>query len=412
MANHVARRAALIDPPADRAALYWVQWRSWQPGGLDFLAGELLRNYPRENFSEEMRHHTCGQWAGGDPLKPSTPFYRLRKCLDYFCLDPDYPLVGLWETIDDYRQKWIESRAKGVVQTEIGEQVAAALTYAHEARTMVIINGVPGLGKSHAAHQFCELSGGLMRYVGLRSTTDMSSFLREICKALGLATNLNLKAQVLDERIQGALASGDLSLCFDEAHYLWPQGRLRCAVPAKLNWILTTLCNAGLPVALITTPQWDTAQAELEKQTAWSSSQLKGRVGLTASLPTEISAADLGKVAACICPGADARIIAALVDCSVMSKENLRPIKAIATRAAWLAQKDGRKTAGAADFKQAIRDNPVSAYLTEKKSPDEAPTVPARARRGGFAARPRPRGGITTKTFSRFSAPALELVKT
>ena len=409
-ANLVARRCEAIVSSSDRAPIWDAQERSWrEQDGLEGFAYKLIAHYPKGTFRETS---APSFYDGVDYDK--SPSRRLADRLSNLCLNPDVGLGELWNIVDDYRTKWIEKRANEGVQTEIGKLVADALTFAQEAPAMVVINGVPGLGKSHAARQFCELSGGLMRYVSLRSTTDMSSFFRTIGEALGLATNLNLKAQVLDERIQDTLASGDVGLCFDEGHWLFPQGRLRCAYPAKLNWIISTLCNRKLPVpvAILTTPQWDTAQAELERQTAWSSAQLKGRIDLIKSLPKNLSDSDLRKVAACIFPGAAARIIDTLVGCSKVSKENLRPIVAIAKRAAWLAQKAGRETASQADVAQAIRDNPVSAYLTEKKSPDEAPTVPARARRGGFAAHPRPRGGITTKIFSRSSGPALELVET
>jgi hypothetical protein len=401
MANLVAMRCDVIDPRDDREGIWYAQWRSWQPGGLRGLANELLAVYPKASFSNCPTYIARGDWPG-----------YIERELEKICLDPDYQptndMLALWEAVDGYRTNWIEQRSKGVVQTEIGKQIADALTYAHQARTTVVINGDPGLGKSFAARQFCELSGGLMRYVGLRSTTGFSSFLREICKALGLASNLNLKAQVLDERIQNALASGDLSLCFDEAHYLWPQGRLRCAYPAKLNWIMTTLCNMGVPVAFVTTPQWYTAQAELERQTAWSSAQLKGRIGHVQSLPKELSAADLRKVTASIFPGADDGMITTLVNCSELSAENLRPIDAISKRAAYLAQKGGREIPNKADVQQAIKDNPVSLYLAQEKPTADTPAPAPRVHRGGFAARPRPRSGITTRIFSRSSAPALE----
>lgn len=405
LANHVARRCALINPPEKRAAIWFVQWRSWQPGGLDLLAKELLRNYPISDFGYVVRHPDLN-------IGPEMFSSQLIEELTTLSLDPMHCLFGLYETVNDYRQKWIKEQAKGVVQTEIGKLVASAMTYASEARTMVLIDGAARIGKTFEARQFCQQSGGLVRYVQVPSASDMASFIRAIGEGLGLATNLNLKVQVLHDRIRDALASEDVSICFDEAHYLWPMGRLRYSVPSRVNWIMTTLCNMRVPVILVSTPQFYTAQAQLEKQTAWTSEQFIGRLGHVERLPDKLSDADLRKVAAYILPGADTRTIAALAAYATVSKKHLSSIDAIAKRAEWFARHDGRDNASADDVKRAMKESVIPSDAALAKSLAEAPQAAPRARRGGFAAHPRPRGGITLKTFSRSSAPALELVKT
>jgi hypothetical protein len=406
MANHVARRCTLVKSPDERAALWFIQWRSWQPGGLELLAQELLDNCGSAEFGMVMNRHRV-EPGHGYPFEPSAPEYRLKRSLEDFCLNPVSDLISLFITVSNYRAKWIAQRSKEVVQTEIGKRIEDALDYAYEARTLTIIDGDPRLGKSFAAKHHCEISGGLLRYVQVPSSTDLASFLRAIAESLGLATNLNLKAQVLHHRIRDALASGDLGICFDEAHYAWPQGRLRCAVPARVNWIMTTLCNEGIASALVTTPQFYTAQSQLEKQTAWSSAQFIGRVGHVERLPDKLCAADLRKVAAFILPSADERTIAALAAYAAESKKHLASIEAIAKRASWLASKAGRSEAGTDDVKRAMKESVIPSDVTLAKSLTEAPKAAPRARRGGFAARPRPLGGITANSFSRSSAPAL-----
>lgn len=402
MANHVARRVALIDSPSQRAALWFVQWRSWQPGGLDLLVKELLQNYPISN---------SGCLISGPGERKAHPQF-MRENLAEFCLNPIGMNLGLLNVIDDYRTRWITARKQGIVQTEIGKRIADALTYAQEARTMVLIDGAARIGKTFEAQQFCEQSGGLMRYVQVPSATDFASFIRAIAESLGLATNLNLKVQLLHDRIRDALAPGDISILFDEAIYAWPQGRLRCSVPARVNWIMTTLCNMNVPVALVATPMFYTAQAALEKQTAFNSAQFTGRIGHVERLPEKLSDADLRKVAAYILPDADARTIAALAAYATVSKKHLASIDAIAKRAEWLARHDGRDNASADDVKRAMKESVIPSDAALAKSLSEAPQAAPRVRRGGFAARPRPRGGITAETFSRSSAPALELAAT
>jgi len=402
MANHVARRAALIDSPSHRAALWFVQWRSWQPGGLDLLVKELLQNFP-------ISRSGCLISDSND--RKANPQF-LRENLAEFCLNPIGMNLGLLNIIDDYRTRWITARKQGIVQTEIGKRVASAMTYASETRTMVLIDGAARIGKTFEAWQFCQQSGGLVRYVQVPSASDMASFIRAVGEGLGLATNLNLKVQVLHDRIRDALASEDICICFDEAHYLWPMGRLRYSVPSRVNWIMTTLCNMKVPSVLVTTPQFYTAQAQLEKQTAFNSDQFVGRLGHVERLPDKLSDTDLRKVAAYILPGADTRTITALAAYATVSKKHLASIDSIAKRAEWLARHDGRDNASADDVKRAMKESVIPSDAALAKSLAEAPQAAPRARRGGFAARPRPRGGITATPISRTNAPVLELVET
>ncbi len=95
-----------------------------------------------------------------------------------------------------------------------------------------------------------------------------------------------------------------------------------------------------------------------------------------------------------------------------MSKKHLASIDAIAKRAGWLAKKDGREGASANDVKQAMKESVVPSDAALAKSLADVPAPTVRQRRGGFAARPRPLGGITAQPFTRSIAPAVELAET
>ena len=84
----------------------------------------------------------------------------------------------------------------------------------------------------------------------------------------GSAVSINLKSKALElrVRVEDALHSGDLMLVADEAHFLWPVGRLRHCVPGRVNWINTALANFDVPVALIITPQFYVAQKAVERK--------------------------------------------------------------------------------------------------------------------------------------------------
>lgn len=406
-ANLVARRCQLIDPPSDRHALWFIQYRSWTPGSLKKLTEEILETYPLADLADSVEFIDYSVWQTlQKSLVRSEVIRNLPRCLSGLCLDPDcgnYDLLGppkLLRMVDDYRRKWIASRACAVFETEIGKRISSGLAYAIEAETMVLIDGPARLGKTFAAKAFCEQSGGLMRYVQVPSATDMASFVREIAESLGLATNLNLKVQVLLERIRDSLASGDIGICFDEAHYCWPQGRLRNTAPARINFIMTELCNRGISVALVTTPQFYTAQALLEKQTAWTSEQFIGRLGHTERLPDKLGESDLKKVASALLPSADAEILEALAQYAYLSKKHLASIESIAKRATWLANKEGQSEASKQHVKRAMKESVLPSDMALQESIAVA-KAPARKPRGGFAPHPRPAGRVAAEKLSR-----------
>src|ERR1039458_6693175 len=44
LANLVAKRCATLDRPQSKAAVWFAQWRSWQPGGLGGLLLEMRQS--------------------------------------------------------------------------------------------------------------------------------------------------------------------------------------------------------------------------------------------------------------------------------------------------------------------------------------------------------------------------------
>lgn len=137
-----------------------------------------------------------------------------------------------------------------------------------------------------------------------------------------------------------------------------------------------------------------------------------GRVGHVERLPEKLSTADLRKVASSILPTADDQTITALAFYANQSKKHLASIDAIAKRATWLAQKDGRDGATTDDVKRAMKESVIPSDVALAKSLAEVPKATPRAHRGGFAARPRPAGALPTSLISRSITPAVELVET
>jgi hypothetical protein len=309
------------------------------------------------------------------------------------CLNPTRGLGAVWEALDNYRAKWI-SELPAHVETCIGKRVADALEYAQETRSLVLIDGPARIGKSFSARAWCERTAGLARYVQVPCSNDDAGFFRAIGRALGVSASLQLKASEIRNRIEDVLQSGDLMLVLDESQYCWPQSWQRYAMPMRVNWVLQALVNFNVPVVLVTTPIFYSAQKRVEDLTGWTSSQLIGRIGHVERLPDRLGRADLVKVAKALLPACDGATWGALAAYAALSKKHLASIEAIAKRATWLASQDGKQSASAADVRRAMRESiiPSDTALADSLAPGR------QARRGTVARLPRMARGYAAAT--------------
>ncbi len=404
LANLVALRAAEIDPAPDRAALWFVQWRSWQPRGLAALSAALVERYDAKAlFPEADARYYEEEFPDAEKRRSHYPAACERE-LSRLCLDPQFGLGGLWEAVDGYRETWIAERAKGVVTTAVGRQVADALDYTRSARTLTLVDGPSRTGKTFAARAWCEQSAGLARYVQVPCSNDDRALYAAIAEALGMSHGLTCKANEIRYRIEETLAGGDLLLVLDEAHYLWPQNWQRFAMPSRVNWVLTALVNRGVPVALVTTPQFYDIQTRVEKLTGWNSAQFLGRIGHVERLPESLGIADLMKVAGALLPECEKRIHAKLAAYAQVSKKHLASIDAIVKRARWLASKEGLSQASAAHVDRAINESVIPSdsalAVSLRRSAKPAKLRDALPPREAFAVSPPSRRGVAAEALS------------
>jgi len=305
-------------------------------------------NYPAAEFVK------CCRYAAGDELE---------RHLLTLCLDPARPVADgspwyfptLVSSLREFMASQIESHCQKTVVTTLGERVHEALDYTAGTRSLSLIEGSARFGKSHSVTDWCERHPGRARYVQLESSRDDMSFFRAIAEALGVSINLNSKAQELRLRIEETLQCGDLVIVFDEAHYLWPNLIDSRTLPARINWILTALVNKGVPVVLVTTPQFLLNQKALEKRTRWTSEQLVGRIGYYEKLPDILTPEDLHDVAAAIAPDASEQTIEALVVYAQASSKYLAGIRHAVDRAGFIARKEGREKIQFNDVKRALK---------------------------------------------------------
>ncbi|HOC57904.1 MAG TPA: AAA family ATPase [Verrucomicrobiota bacterium] len=291
----------------------------------------------------------------------------LPSFLEELCLNPAIMLEDcapwyfpdLIQSLRDFEAARVrESRAVTAVTT-IGSLVYESLDYALEGKCLVLIEGLARTGKTFAAKAWCAERPGKARYVQAPSTNDDIGFFRAIAKSLGVSINLNSKAQELRQRIEETLQPGGLAVVFDEAHWLWPSGTYRDALPGRINWIMTALVNYGVPVGLVTTPQFLRSQKKVEQKSCWTSEQFIGRIGHYQKLPDSLGEADLAKVASALLPEGDSKSFELLVTYAQASAKYLAGIESAVRRARYLARKEGRERVVCADIRRAIKDGVI-----------------------------------------------------
>jgi len=326
----------------------------------------------------------------------------LERHLAELCLDPAAPVADgspwyfptLTATLRDFMAAWIAGQKPQAVTT-IGSKVCDALDYTLESGRLVLIDGMARTGKTFSAKAWTAQRPGRARYVQVPSSNDEIGFFRAIARALGVSSGLGWKCVELRERIEDALHSSKLMLVFDEAHYLFPTNDYRHSLPGRINWIMTALINQGVPVALVTTPQFIRTQKVVETRTHWTSEQFIGRIGHYEALPDTLTPDDLEAVAKTYVPTGEARSIKALVKYAESSAKYLAGIEAVACRARYNVSKAGRTRTEYADIKRAIQESVIPSDLAFADAMQ--PAVKAR--------RKQPATALAAPLQSRFSEP-------
>jgi len=287
----------------------------------------------------------------------------LPRQLAQLCMEPTRDLArfrpwyfpSLVECLGHYLRERLESQRRDLVPTELSRQVHESLDFVLEAGGMAILDGsLQRVGKSYAAKTWCAIHPGRARYCQVPATNDDIGFFRAIAEAVGSASALSFKGVQLRERIEMTLHSAKLMLVLDNAQYIWPQNNRREALPNRLNWLLTTLVNRGVPVALLTTPQFARDQKIVEKKTGWSGAQFLAQVGEYKKLPERLTRPELEAIAAHCLPAADKKSVRLLAAYAQCSGRFLSAVEAAVKRARFIAGQAGRASVSFADVKEAI----------------------------------------------------------
>jgi hypothetical protein len=443
LGNLVARRVALLQNPEDRELVLFLQAESNKPGGLSGLADTVLAQYSDRVGTPAMTklktrgisvcgmaeiiaiRRELGRWQRNDFVLPSEaldieavcgsrPSTRTSVPMEEFdqlcrseasrglpdylrdiCLNPSsiighgepWYMPDLRACLVDYLEQQAKSVASALVMTDTTRRIWDALEYARAGGCMVLVDGLSRIGKTWSAKTWCDARPGRARYVQVPSTSDDLTFFRSIAKALGVGSGLSMKGLQMRERVEQTLQLSKIMLVLDEAHYLWPQNNRREALPGRLNWIMTALVNHGVPVGLVTTPQFSAQQRVVETKTGWASEQFTGRMAHYEKLPDTLSEAELMAVARCHLPEGDRDMLEAVVGFARSSAKYLSGIEHAVKRARFLATKNGRKTVCASDLLEAIEGSSLPSLVAVKASAPERRTRQGRID-GGLSVSP------------------------
>ena len=194
---------------------------------------------------------------------------------------------------------------------------------------------------------------------------------------------LNFKLSEIRECVEAILRTGDIILILDEAQRLWPQ-RIRFSFPSRIVWVMS-LANHGVPICMVSTPQFVLAQKVIEKS-GWNSAQLTGRLGYYEFLPTKLDKSDLMAVSRSVLPEASEKVLKALAIYAATSARYLAAVDTIARRARYIAQRDGRSICSTEDICTAMNESVIPSDTMLARTLEQAKNYSDRRSKGQSAA--------------------------
>ena len=334
-------------------------------------------NYPVSSF-----YNLCSLVAAEGMESIETQ--NLERNIAELCLDParDLQNCGPWyfaelvNVLRECHQQWIKKKSS-VVVTALGKKVCETLDYTVHSRSLTLLEGNARLGKSFSARNWCEQHPGRARFVEVPGSNDDAAFFRALARGLGLGNFMSYKTAEIRDRVEQVLRCGDIILVLDEAQRLWPQ-RVRYSYPSRIIWVMT-LANEGLPICMISTPQFILAQKVMEKN-GWNSAQLTGRIGYYEFLPTDLEASDLMAVGRAVLPEASDDVLKALAIYARTSARYLAAVDTIAKRARYIAQLAGRAGCNTEDIRTAMKESVIPSDTLLAQTLDRAKNVADRRR--------------------------------
>lgn len=192
----------------------------------------------------------------------------------------------------------VEART-GIAKTKVAAHVHEGLDYALEMGRAVMIRGATGLGKSESIQAYALARPGVVRIVRQPPGNSLVDMLARIAQALGIYCPPSTARRVIQEKVDFVLRHCRFFLIFDESHHLVAESFKRTGAPVRLNWVRDAVMDAGLPCALISTPQdFQKRLSSFVSATRYNVDQFLRRVEMWPDLPAQNESEDLEAVAA------------------------------------------------------------------------------------------------------------------
>jgi hypothetical protein len=256
--------------------------------------------------------------------------------------------------LQEYKRRYEERVRAEFCLTAIGQQVWKQLDAALKSRTMIVIDGLEGRGKTEAVRAWCNCHLGEARFVSLDGTSTKTTQFRALARALGIGHGNSHKVSQMQANVEEVLRVSQLMPVIDEAHFFFNQGPRMYTRPEMLDWIDTALCNPPLPVALITTPQFLICMERAAGQVEWNYRQFRRRCKRYVRLAPKNTPADIEAVARKLLPGADKATIKQIMAYEALSKRDLSAVGDVVREAKLLAEEDGASKVTFEHVKRAI----------------------------------------------------------
>jgi hypothetical protein len=309
----------LLKHPRLRDLLWFIQWQSFQSGGLPKFCEWFLENFGHNLGTPAMRQigKTDGRYAVSElekvidsfprEFQPSeweskgvfgltcddpSELQRERECrrerdafmqkqpVSYFCglckeialndlvsvlhsfctrLDATLPEVFYFENLIDALIDAMDlhaaARMESLAQTAVTRETIRALEFARHENALVKITGDTRFGKSETVSAYAEAYPWLVRVVKTPCSNNDHDLILEVARAQGVLWPEKKSRKDLKNTVEFIARYSGLMFIWDEAHYLWPQRYTRTSPPMRLNWIRSVFLDNGIPCALVTTPQ-------------------------------------------------------------------------------------------------------------------------------------------------------------
>jgi hypothetical protein len=304
--------------------------------GLPILALALLERLQQPPSAENRLW--AADWMARLALDPNNKPFEVSGHREIQAEQAINALIGLQKSIQA-----VHVRTR-VAPTSVASAIWEMLNYAESCKGLVLATGAYRVGKSFAAQAWALSRTHSWRYIQLTSAGDSETWFREIGRALGTSVSLNLKRAELRERVEITLHERRLGLILDEGQNALPSSERSKRVPERLAWILSSLCNRGVPVAILASRDWKRKVSVLRRSSqVWGFEQFDGRCRLAVDLPEALTEADLVAIAKSVAPEADEASTYLLAAAAMKESGYISTIENAVTRARFLASQAGEQ---------------------------------------------------------------------